>query len=143
MKASTFYRVAGVLLVLFAAGHIFGFSQSDPQWGIDGLLGSLRSRHFAVQGFDRTFWDFFLAAGYSVGAFYLFSAILAWQLARLPAGTLATMRGIAWAFAICFGAITLVSWAYLFIIPIAFSAAVTICLIAAAWLSGKERSRLP
>jgi hypothetical protein len=140
MKASTFYRIAAVLLVLFAAGHTIAFRQSDPQWGVDALLGSLQSRHFVVQGFDRTYWDFFLAAGFSVGAFYLFAAILAWQLSRLPAGALALMRGTAWAFALCFAVITIVSWAYLFVVPIVFAAMVTLCLIAAAWRSAKENS---
>ena len=89
MRASLFYNIAAVLLVLFAAAHTFAFTQPDPQWGIDALLKSMRSTHFNVQGFDRSYWDFFLAAGFSVGAFYLFAAILAWQLGRLPAGTLA------------------------------------------------------
>jgi len=40
-----------------------------------------------------------VAAGFSVGVFYLFAAILAWQLSGLPAATLALMRGTAWAFA--------------------------------------------
>jgi hypothetical protein len=142
MKASAFYRIAAVLLLLFAAGHIFGFRQSDPQWGVDALLRSMQSRHFVVQGFNRTYWDLFLAAGFSVGAFYLFAAILAWQLGRLPAGTLALMRGTTWAFALCFAAITIVSWTYLFILPIAFSTVITMCLIAAAWLSAKENSPL-
>ena len=51
----------------------------------------------------------FVAAGFSVGVFYLFAAILAWQLGGLPAATLALMRGTAWAFALCFAAITVVS----------------------------------
>ena len=46
------------------------------------------------------------------------------------------MRGTAWAFAVCFAAITVVSWRYLFILPIVFSIAITVCLIAAAWLCG-------
>src|ERR1051326_2089786 len=113
MKASTLYRIAAVLLLLFAAGHTLGFRQSDPVWGIDALLGSLRSIHFDIQGFNRTFWDFFVAAGFSVGVFYLFAAILAWQLGGLPAATLALIRGTAWAFALCFAVITVVSWRYL------------------------------
>lgn len=88
MKASIFYRVATVLLLLFAVGHTLGFRQSDPKWGVDTLLASMRSIHFDVQGFNRTYWDFFVAAGFSVGVFYLFAAILAWQLGRLPAQTL-------------------------------------------------------
>jgi hypothetical protein len=137
MRASIFYRVAAVLLLIFAVGHTLGFRQSDPTWGVDALLGSMRSVHFDVQGFSRTYWDLFVAAGLSVGVFYLFAAILAWQLGGLPAETLALMRGIAWAFALCFATITVVSWRYLFVLPIVFSIVITVCLISAAWLSSK------
>jgi hypothetical protein len=138
MKASMLYRIAAVLLLLFAIGHTLGFRQSDPEWRVDTLLGSMRSIHFEVQGFTRTYWDLFEAAGFSVGTFYLFSAILAWQLSGLPATALTLMRGVAWTFALCFAAITAVSWRYLFILPIAFSIAITVSLTAAAWLSSKQ-----
>src|SRR2546425_9725027 len=143
MKASMFYRIAAVLLLLFAVGHTLGFRQSDPKWGVDALLGSMRSIHFDVQGFNRTYWDLFMAAGFSVGAFYFFAAILAWQLGGLPAATLTLMRGTAWAFALCFAAITVISWRYLFILPIAFSIVIASCLAAAAWLSAKQVSIPP
>ena len=139
MKASLFYRIAAVLLLLFAAGHTLGFRQSDPTWGVETLLGSMQSIHFDVQGFSRTYWDFFVGAGFSVGVFYLFAAALAWQLGGLPAETLAVMRGTVWALALCFAAITVVSWRYLFIVPIVFSMLITVCLTAAAWLSAKTR----
>jgi hypothetical protein len=138
MKASLFYRIAAVILVFFALGHTFGFRQSDPTWGVDTLLGSMRSIHFDVQGFSRTYWDLFVAAGFSVGVFYFFAAILAWQLGGLRADTLASLRGTAWALAACFAAITVVSWRYLFILPIAFSGVITVCLIAAAWLTSRR-----
>jgi hypothetical protein len=138
MKALIFYRIAAVLLLLFAVGHTLGFRQSDPQWGVDALLASMRSIHFYVQGFNRSYWDLFEAAGFSVGVFYLFAAILAWQLGGLRAETLAHMRGTSWAFALCFAAITVVSWKFLFILPIAFSIAITLCLAVAAWLSAKQ-----
>jgi hypothetical protein len=143
MEASMFYRIAAVLLLLFAVGHTLGFRQSDPNWGVDALLSSMRSIHFDVQGFDRTYWDLFVAAGFSVGVFYLFAAILAWQLGGLPAATLVLMRGTAWAFALCFAAITVVSWRYLFILPIVFSIVITLCLTAAAWLSARQVSMPP
>ncbi len=140
MKASLFYRIAAVLLFLFALGHTLGFRESDPTWGVETLVGSMRSIHFDVQGFKRTYWDLFVAAGFSVGVLYLFAAVLAWQLGGLASKTLAAMRLTVWAFALCFAAITVVSWSYLFVIPIAFSAAITVCLIAAAWLSAKPAS---
>ena len=137
MKASLFYRVAAVLLLLFAIGHTLGFRQSDPKWGVDSLLASMRSIHFDVQGSSRTYWDLFVAAGFCVGVFYLFSAILAWQLGGLPGETLRLTRGVGWAFAMCFAAITVVSWKYLFIVPVIFSLLITVCLISAAWISSK------
>src|SRR4029079_17250896 len=137
MRASLFYRIAAVLLLLFAVGHTLGFRQADPTWGVDSLLGSMHSIHFDVQGSSRTYWDLFVAAGFSVGVFYLFAAVLAWQLGGLPAETLAGMRLTVGAFALCFAAIAALSWRYLFVIPIAFSVVITVCLIAAAWLSAK------
>ena len=142
MKASVFYRIAAVLLLLFAAGHTFGFSQApDPTWGVDALVSSMRSIHFDVQGFSRTYWDLFVAAGFSVGVFYLFAAVLAWQLGGLPAETLSVMRVTVWALALCFAAITVVSWRYLFILPVVFSLVTTVCLTAAAWLGSSESPR--
>src|ERR1700679_2620511 len=99
MKASIWYRIASVLLLLLATGHLLGFRQSDPTWGVDGLLASMKSIHFNVQGFNRTYWDLFEAAGFCVGLLYIFAAVLAWQLGGLPALTLAFMRGTSWAFA--------------------------------------------
>ena len=138
MKASLFYRIAAVLLLLFAAGHTLGFRQSDPAWGVETLLASMQSIHFDVEGFSRTYWDLFTAAGFSVGVFYLFATVLAWQLSRLSPDTLVAMRVTVWAFALCFAAITVVSWRYLFILPIVFSLAITACLTAAAWLSTRS-----
>ena len=142
MKASTFYRIAAVLLLLFAAGHTVGFLQHDPKWGVDALLASMRAIHFDIQGFSRTYWDFFVGFGLFVTVFLLFAAVLAWQLGGLPAETLAGMRGIGWAFAVCFAAITILSWKYFFTLPIVFSLLITVCLILAAWLSAKSRSTL-
>jgi hypothetical protein len=141
MKASMFYRIAAVLLLLFDAGHTSGFPWSDPKWGVD--LGSMRSTHFDILGSSRTYWDFYVGFGLSVTVFLLLAVVLAWQLGGLPAETLAMMRGVAWAFALCFAAITVVSWRYLFIIPVAFSIVTTLCLTAAAWLSAKQVSRPP
>src|SRR5256885_4673829 len=91
MKASVFYRIAAVLLLLFAVAHTLGFRQSDPAWGVDTLLGSMRSIHFDVQGSSRTYWDLFVAAGFSVGVLYLFAAVLAGQLRGLPGETFAAV----------------------------------------------------
>jgi hypothetical protein len=137
LKAPIFYRISSVLLLLFAAGHTFGFRQNNPAWGADAVLGLMRSVHFDAQGFTRTYWDFFSAFGFFFSVFLLFAAVLAWQLGRLPAETLARVRSIAWALAFCFAAITFVSWRYAFTTPIVFSIVITVCLTAAAWFTPK------
>jgi hypothetical protein len=137
MKASLFYRIAAVLLLLFDVGHTLGFRQSDPSWGVDSLLGSMRSIHFDVQGFSRSYWDLFVGAGFFVSVFLLFAAVLAWQLGGLSAEALGLMRPTAWALALCFVAVTILSWRYFFTLPIVFLTLITGCLIVAAWFSAK------
>jgi hypothetical protein len=73
MKASVFYRIAAVLLLLFAIGHTVGFRQVDPRWGVDGLIASMQSIHFEIQGFSRTHRDFFVGFGLFVTVFLLFA----------------------------------------------------------------------
>ena len=136
MKPLAFYRVASGLLLLFAIGHTLGFQQSDPAWGVGAILGSMQSSQFAVQGFTRTYWDFFLGAGFTVGVLYLFAAVLAWQLSGLPVSTVAAMRTTTWSFAACFVAVAALSCRYLFWIPIIMSGVIAACLASAAWSAG-------
>ena len=139
MKAALFYRIAAVLLALFAVAHTLGFSQSDPAWHVGPLLASMQSLHFDVLGSSRTYWDLFIAAGFTVGILYLFAAVVAWQLASLPAAALSSMQLTAWGFVLCFAGVTVLSYEYLFIVPVIFSFTITVCLTAAAWL-GRRRS---
>src|ERR1700747_664726 len=141
MKASVFYRIAAVLLLLFDAGHTSGFPWSDPKWAVD--LGPMQSTHFSMMGSSRTYWDFYVGFGLFVSVFLLLAVVLAWQLGRLPPESLALMRGTAWTFALCFAAITFLSWNYFFMIPIAFSIVTTLVLTAAAWLAAKQVSMPP
>jgi hypothetical protein len=138
MKASLLYRIASILLLLFAIGHTLGFRQTNPVWGVASLIESMRSIHFDAQGFSRTYWDFFSAFGLFFSVFLLFAAVLAWQLAGLPAEIFARMRRTAWALAISFAAVTALSFRYAFTTPIVFSIIITVCLIAAPWFSPKK-----
>lgn len=137
MKPSVLYRIAAVLLLLFCIGHTLGFRQIDPKWGVDSLIGSMRSIHFDAQGFSRTYWDFFVGFGLFVSVFLLFSAVLAWQLGGLSQETLKLMPLVTWSLALLFVGVTVLSWMYFFIAPVIFSAVIALCLIVAAWLARK------
>ena len=139
MKPSLLYRIASILLILFAVGHTLGFRQVDPKWGIDSLIQSMRSVHFNVNGFERTYWDFFVGFGLFVTALMVLASVVAWQLGGLPAETLARMRISAWAFVLCFAFVAFLSWSYFFLVPVVFSIAILACLTLAAWFSGNPR----
>lgn len=139
MKASLLYRISSILLLLFAAGHTLGFRQIDPKWGVDSLVQSMKTIHFNANGSDRTYWDFFAGFGFFVTVLMVFASIVAWQFGSLSAEKLAAMRISVWGFVVCFVVVAYLSWRYFFIVPVVFSIAISLCLAAAAWLSGAQR----
>ena len=88
MKASVLYRIASVLLVLFAVGHTLGFRMTDPKLGVDAIIASLQTLHFQVQGFSRTFGT---SMSDSASSFRYFSHF--WLLSR---GSLAVLSPRHW-----------------------------------------------
>jgi hypothetical protein len=136
MTASLLYRVASVLLVLFAIGHTLGFRTTSME-GAAPVAEHMRSARFAIQGSQRSYWDLFVGFGFFVTAFQLFSAVLAWQLGGMSRAALAEMPAVPWAFAVCLLAVAILSWTNFFAAPAIFSTVITLCLFAAAWLSGR------
>jgi hypothetical protein len=135
MKASLLYRTAAIILILFFLGHTIGFRGTNPPFGVDAVVAAMQSVHFDLQGSTRTYWDLYSGLGFSGSVYLVFFTVLAWQLGGLPPATLASMRVITWAFALCFAAVTIVCLRYIFIVPVIFSAATALCLAAAAWRS--------
>ena len=121
------FRIASVLIVLLDLGHTSGYPWSDPAWGVD--LHPLQSSHFNVLGSNRTYWDFYVGFGLSISVFLLVPAVMAWQLGVPDARR---VRGTAWFLVAVFALITLLNCVFFFVIPIAFSGAITLCLAAAA-----------
>lgn len=121
------FRIASVLIVLLDLGHTAGYPWSDPAWGVD--LHALQSSHFNVLGSDRTYWNFYVGFGLSISVLLLLPALIAWQLGMPDARR---VRGTAWCLVALFAAITILDGVFFFVIPIAFSAAITLCLAAAA-----------
>jgi hypothetical protein len=134
MSSSLLYRVSSVLLLLFAVGHTIGFRQVDPRWTADAVVGGMKSVTFPVQGFTRSYWDFFVGFGLFVTVLLLFSAVLAWRWGSMSHEQLATMTIERWSFAICYTLIAGMTWRYFFMAPGVFSSLVAIALLAAAWI---------
>lgn len=139
MKASVLYKIASILLILFAVGHTLGFLQVDPEWGVASLIQSMKTVRFNVNGSERTYWDFFVGFGLFVTTLMVLASVVAWQLGSVSAATLASMRITAWGFVLCFAVVVFLSWRYFFLVPVIFSIAIFGCLTLAAWLSGNPR----
>ncbi|HEY6108743.1 MAG TPA: hypothetical protein VIV56_07555 [Gemmatimonadales bacterium] len=137
MNSAVLYRLSAALLVLFAGGHTIGFRRVDPRWGIDAVVSGMQTIRFDVQGMSRSYWGFYVGFGLFVTVLLLFAAVLAWQLGGLPAEVLRAMPLLTWGFALAFIAVTYLSWRYFFPAPVIFSAIIALCLVVAAWLSGR------
>ena len=133
MTVALLYRIAAVLLALFALGHQLGFRQVDPQWGVGAYVDGLKSTRFLVQGWSRTYWGFFEGFGFFVTVLLAFSALLAWQLGGLPVETLRLMPVVLWSFAASYVAITILTWRLFFKVPLVLCVPTTLALLLAAW----------
>jgi len=132
MRASILYRISSVLILLFAIGHTLGYRKTDPVWGVDETLSILKRTTFHIQGFDRTYYGFYVGSGLFVTLMLLFTALIAWQLGGLSAAKLAELPWLTWGLAVCYGGVLLLSLRYFFMTPLIFSAAIFLCLTGAA-----------
>ena len=139
MRAQVLFRIASVLILLFAAGHTWGFRQVDPRWNLGETLTAMKSVHFTTQGFNRTYWDFFVGFGLFVTVLLVFAAVCAWQLGGLPPAPLAQMRGLAWALTVVFGCNIVLTWRYFFAAPLIFSVLIFLLLVSGTLLSFSSR----
>jgi hypothetical protein len=86
MKATLLYRIASVLLILFAVGHTIGFLKFKPPTA-EGLAvhDAMNKVHFQVRGKNYSYGGFYVGFGLFNSVYLLFSALLAWHLGSLAA----------------------------------------------------------
>ena len=135
MTASQLYRVACVLMVLIAVGNTFVFRRTYPNWGVDALVGAMRSTRFEIQGLNRSLWDFYTGFGLFTSVFLVLAAVLAWTLGSMSKDQLRSVSFVTWTFAICLLGISILSWKYFLVSTGAAYSLVTVLLIAAAILA--------
>ena len=138
MNAKILYRIAAVVLVLFAAGHTVGFLSFRPE-SAEGLavFDAMNSVHFDFNGAARSYGEFYKGFGLQVTGYLLFCAVLAWQLGSLGASPPRAIGVVAWAFVAVQLATLIFSVLYFFIVPTVLSAVILICLLWATWLLRK------
>jgi hypothetical protein len=122
MTPTIYFRAASVISPIFAAGHIAGGLKKWSPMGPNGVLQSTTTVRFETMGVSRSYLDFFMGFGWSLGVAILLQAILLWQLAGLAATGGAMVRPMIAAFALAAIATGIIAWRFIFPIPAIFSA---------------------
>jgi hypothetical protein len=122
-------------MLLIAAGNAFVFRRTYPNWGVDPVVGAMRTTHFEIQGLSRSLWDFYTGFGLFTSVFLAFAAVLAWQFGNMPKDQLRSLSFLTWTFAICLLGISVLSWKYFLVSTGAAYSLVALLLIVAATLT--------
>jgi len=134
MNTARLYKIASVLLFLFAIGHTAGLLKPNG-FGNEGdeALASMHTVHVQVMGSDHTFWDFYIGFGLLVTVLFVFTGILAWQLGKLWGSQPDAVKALALPFFLCQTAVAVLCCTNFFLVPIVFSLLITLCAGLAAY----------
>lgn len=135
VKATLLYRIGSVLLVLFAAGHTFGFLKFRPATSEGrAVYQAMQSVHFQLGSSTFSYGGFYTGFGLSITVNILFLAILSWHLGSLAATNPHAAGLLPWAFVAVQVASFVLSWMYFAAVPTILSGLLVVCLGWAAWL---------
>lgn len=128
--AKWLYRIAAIVLVLFAAGHTAGFLAFKPPSDAGlAVHDSMHSVHFQLDGRGYTYEDFYKGFGLTITAEMLFAAFVAWYLGSHPGN-----KALGWALTALQVASLALNLVYFFPVTWIFSVVIVVCLAWAAWL---------
>lgn len=92
------FRAAAVLLVLFAAGHSYGFLAFQPPTAEGRAVWSaMNGVRFSAGSSTFSYGGFYIGFGLFITVFQIFSAWLAWFLGAMARRGEQGARAIAWA----------------------------------------------
>jgi len=134
MKATLLYRIAAVLLILFAAAHTFGsltFTPPTPEAA--AVRDAMNNVHFQVKGSSYSYGNFYKGLILSVTAYLLFLAFLSWHMGSMAAKQPEAIGALGWLFCFLHLATLVVAWIYIAAAPAISSGLVALCLGLAAW----------
>ena len=99
--------------------------------GQNDVLDSMTNTRFQTMGVERTYLDFFLGFGWSIGVAMLLQAVLMWQMASIARTSPGLVRPMIAAFVLATLISGLIAWRFIFPIPALFSGLLFLVLGAA------------
>jgi hypothetical protein len=127
MKATWLYRIAAILLALFAAAHTVGFLKFVPPTAEGKAVMDAMNNVHLQPGAVYTYGGFYRGFGLFVTVYLLFAAFLAWHLGELARELPAAAGSLPWIFFCVQLASLAITWRYFPAPPIVSTALVTLC----------------
>ena len=131
MTARLWLRISAIVAGLFALGHTLGGRKYWSPTGETEVLQQMREVHFDVMGVSRSYFDFYVAFGYSLSVAMFMQAILLWQLGGLVTTDAARARPMIAVITTAVVASGIIAWLLIFPLPAYFSLVLTACLVVA------------
>jgi hypothetical protein len=138
MRPSLPLRIASILTFLFAAGHTAGGLSLWSPAGETEVLRAMRAFHFDTGGTSRSYLDFYLGFGFIISVYLLLQAVALWQLASIAKSDAVRIRPLIGSFFLASVASAVLSWRFIFVLPVVSSAVVAVCLGFAFYAAGKH-----
>ena len=136
MSATLLYRIAALVLVLFAAGHTVGFLKFKPANAEgDAVRSAMDNVKLHVGNGKLTYGDFYRGFGLFCTVYLLFAAYLAWHLGSLAKNNSSAIGSMGWMFFALQAASLVLSLRFFLPPPAILSAVLVVCTGVAAWLA--------
>ena len=133
MSATAYYRIAALLLALYAALHTMGFLGFKPTSAeARAVLDGMYAVEMRVGRATFTYGGFYRGFGLAITVYLVFSAYLAWHMGALAGASPGAIGALAWVFVAVNAALLVLAFAYFSLLPAILSALVTLALAVAA-----------
>jgi hypothetical protein len=140
MKPSILLRFASIITLLYCAGHTVGMPWTPAVGpGEISLIEAMKTHSFEIQGFTRTYWDFYFGFGVIISAFLLVQAVVLWQLGSLARIDFMRLRPLVASFFVVFLVNAVLAWRFFFAVAVVMAVAIAICLGLALFVTVKNK----
>jgi hypothetical protein len=125
------YRTASLILIVYCVLHSYGALIATPAFGqsSDAVLASMRAVHFSAQGFNDSWYGFYLGFGWFVSVFLASSAAQLWIIGERRLTERHKDRAIVGVMAVAYAIGVWLCTRYLFPAALIFSAAVLLAIL--------------
>jgi hypothetical protein len=129
MKATLWFRIAAVVMLLFGVMHTIGFLSFRPP-SAEGMAvwNGMNGVSFTIDGSTYSYGHFYRAFGLSITAAQLFGAWVLWMLGSMARRGDGGVRAIAWGMIVWQAIGIAIAAIYVSVVPAAMSSVTVICV---------------